>query len=147
MSTTGERAAISLEDVAQATFEMWRTVDERRTDLTVTYCAEDFVMAVGGRELDLARFRELMAARAEAPYDTRHVLQNLHVVARDEDSVTVAFVSTVWRLEPGADFPTNLVGDVVERWRREGDGELRLVRRELSLFCDTRPLDDRRPAS
>ena len=93
---------------------------------------------------DLTRFTEFMAARNDAEYDTRHILQNMQVTDADDDALTVSFVSTVWRLEPGADFPTNMVGDVTEQWSMI-DGEPRIRRRSLSLFCDTRPVDQRGP--
>lgn len=135
---------LALADVAPRIYAMWHAVDQRRTHDALPYCAPDFVMQVGAIELDLTRFTEFMAARNDAEYDTRHILQNMQVTDADDDALTVSFVSTVWRLEPGADFPTNMVGDVTEQWSMI-DGEPRIRRRSLSLFCDTRPVDQRGP--
>ena len=135
-------AGLTLSEVAPRIFAMWHAVDHRRTQEAIPYCASDFVMQIAGTELDLTRFKEFMEARNQADYNTRHILQNMHITHQDDDTVTVSFVSTVWRLEPGQDVPTNMVGDVIEEWSLV-DGEPKIRRRNLSLFCQTRPVDQR----
>lgn len=140
--TTAASIELTLDHVLERIHQMYALVDHRRSVETVDLCAADFAMQAGPMVFERAQYVELMSGRMNAPYRTRHTVQNPRLTARTDDEVTVEFVSVVHRLDDGEDFPWTIIGDVVDVWRHEG-GQTLLARRTMSLFADGRPLDRR----
>jgi hypothetical protein len=110
------------DDVAQLIAENLHHVDSGSAERTVDLVTDDFTMTIGPTTLDRAQYAEIMQRRAQAEHQTRHCFSNLRLVDGNEASVTVAYVATVHRLEPGDATPSTSVSDWTEEWVQAGGG-------------------------
>lgn len=90
---------------------------------------EDFSLAMGDNTVDAAFFRNFLANRADASYQTRHVATNFRLAELDGDAVRVEYYATVHRLDEGADAPRVTVVDMTDEWLRTDAGWLLRHRR------------------
>jgi 3-phenylpropionate/cinnamic acid dioxygenase small subunit len=110
---------------------MFHLMDSGRADETPTFVTDDVTVQLGVHELDRTGFERAMKNRAEASHISRHCLSNLRVLERDDESVTVAYITAAHRREPEEETPHILVGDCEDEWVHGEDG-WRLRRRVMT---------------
>lgn len=133
-------------DVASAIhaclIEQYGLVDHRRSEEALRFCSDDFMIHAMGMDLDRSTFETMMIARKDATYDTRHVINNLQILDRTEDGVTVSYITVVYRLDHGDDAPTISVADVTEQWVAGRDHWI-CGDRSIDVVFDGRPAEKR----
>ena len=95
------------------------------------------MMRAPGLDADLATYRQLMTAREQATYTTRHLVHNLRIIERSTDFVAVDYNVAVHRREADAAQPTVTVVDLSDRWTLDA-GNLVVVDRVIELVFDGR---------
>jgi hypothetical protein len=101
-------------------------------------CTEDFELRGPATNLNREQFRDWIARRAEAPFETRHQVTNLRIVRVDGHDVDLEWLECVHRRDEGSDVTIRTVGDVADRWRRTPDG-WRLASRTITPVFDAPP--------
>jgi hypothetical protein len=113
-------------------------VDQRETEASLKFCSVGFTLSTTGKTFDRAKWEQMMVGRKVAPYDTRHVINNMRVVSATDDEVVVHYIGVVHRLDHGTEVPSILVVDVDDRWVLE-DGAWKVAERSLAVVFDGRP--------
>jgi hypothetical protein len=124
--------------IRQRVYEQFGLVDRRETEASVELCSAGFILSASGKTFDRAKWEQAMVARKVAPYDTRHVINNMRVVSTTDDEVVVHYIGVVHRLDHGTEVPSVLVIDVDDRWVLE-DGAWKVAERSLAVVFDGRP--------
>jgi hypothetical protein len=124
--------------ISQRVYEQFGLVDERETEASLELCSAGFTLSAGGMTFDRAQWEQRMVGRKAAPYDTRHVFNNMRVVSATDDEVVVHYIGVVHRLDHGTEVPSILVVDVDDRWVLE-DGAWKVAERSLAVVFDGRP--------
>jgi hypothetical protein len=125
--------------ISQRVYEQFGLVDQRETEASLELCSAGFTLSAGGMTFDRAQWKQMMVARKIAPYDTRHVINNVRVVSTPtDDEVVVDYIAVVYRLDHGIELPTISITDVDDRWVLE-NGAWKVAERSLAVFFDGRP--------
>jgi hypothetical protein len=124
--------------ISQRVYEQFGLVDQRETEASLELCSAGFTLSASGKTFDRAQWEQTMVGRKVAPYDTRHVINNMRVVSTTDDEVVVHYIGVVHRLDHGTEVPSILVVDVDDRWVLE-DGDWKVAQRNLAVVFDGRP--------
>lgn len=124
--------------ISQRVYEQFGLVDRRETEASLDLCSAGFTLRAGGMTLDRAQWEQAMVRRKVAPYDTRHLINNVRVVSATDDEVVVHYIGVAHRLDHGSEVPSILVVDVDDRWMLE-DGAWKVAERSLEIVFDGRP--------
>ena len=124
--------------ISQRVYEQFGLVDRRETEASLDLCSAGFTLSAGGKTFDRAQWEQAMVRRKVAPYDTRHVINNVRVVSTTDDEVVVHYIGVAHRLDHGTQVPSILVVDVDDRWVLE-DGAWKVAERSLAVVFDGRP--------
>jgi hypothetical protein len=128
--------------ISQRVYEQYGLVDQRETEASLKLCSKGFTLSTTSKTFDRAMWEQMMVGRKVAPYDTRHVINNVRVVSAADDEVVVHYIGVVHRLDHGTEFPSILVVDVDDRWVLE-DGAWKVAERSLAVVFDGRPASAR----
>jgi hypothetical protein len=107
-------------------------------DWVLELCTEGFALRGSGVELNRDQFKEWIALRALAPFQTRHQFTNLRILAVDGDVVDLEWLECVHRRDQGSDLTIRTIGDVADRWVRTPAG-WRLASRAITPIFDPPP--------
>lgn len=126
--------------ISQRVYEQFGLVDQRETEASLALCSAGFTLSTGDKTFDRPKWEQMMVARKVAPYDTRHVINNVRVVSSTDDEVVVHYIGVVHRHDHGTEASSISVVDVDDRWVLE-DGAWKVAQRSLALVFDGRPAD------
>jgi hypothetical protein len=128
--------------IGQRVYEQFGLVDQRETEASLEFCSAGFTVSAGGKTFDRSQWEQMMVGRKGAPYDTRHLINNMRVVSSTDDEVVVHYIGVVHRLDHGTELPSILVVDVDDRWILE-DGTWKVAARTAAIVFDGHPVGAR----
>jgi hypothetical protein len=124
--------------ISQRVYEHFNLVDKREAEASLEFCSAGFTLNAGGKTFDRAQREQAAVGRKVAPYDTRHLINNMRVVSSTDDEVVIHYIGVVHRLDHGTEVPSILVVDVDDRWILE-DGAWKVAARTVAIVFDGRP--------
>lgn len=123
-------------ELEQVVLEGFTAVDHGRAVDSLEQLTADFAISSEGRSVARPQFDQLMAARDNAGYTSRHVPANFRIARHDDESFQVDYVVVVHRAEQGTGAYSTTVADFSDTWVRDDAGGLQLRLRQVTTVVD-----------
>ena len=120
----------------QAVVEGFTTVDQGHALDSLSQLTADFAITSAGQRVGRPQYDQLMAARDNAGYTSRHVPANFRVARDDQEAFQVDFVVVSHRTEHATGAYSVSVADFCDTWVRDDAGGLLLRLRQATTVID-----------